>query len=141
MRIVLSHCANTRKSIRKGGRIPGTLLCKPLESLEGIYPTRGGSSCRTKASASRIHVADLKATEFQLGPGLRAARDGILDWEWVGGWGCVWNLCRLVKGTVGCVEFELGVPSEGTLLISGSMMASMMEAACRCRFHLSFRLL
>lgn len=61
---------------------------QPLESLEGIYPTRGGSSCRTKASASRVHVADLKATELQLGPGLRAARDGILDWERVGGWGC-----------------------------------------------------
>eukprot|EP00434_Breviolum_minutum_P033048 symbB.v1.2.029237.t1/scaffold3175.1/size97379/4 len=47
-----------------------------LADAQGIYPTRGGSSCRTKASASRVHVADLKATELQLGPGLRAARDG-----------------------------------------------------------------
>lgn len=97
---------------------------QPLESLEGIYPTRGGSSCRTKASASRVHAADLKATELQLGPGLRAARDGILDWERVGGWGCVFGIL-VGQGNL------LDVSTEGTLLDS-SMIRQGWEGVKPC---------
>ena len=99
---------------------------QPLESLEGIYPTRGGSSCRTKASASRVHVADLKATELQLGPGLRAARDGILDWERVGGWGCVFGILVGQGNLLDVWNDEMGVSTEGTLL-DGSMIRLLME--------------